>query len=241
MAKTLVLGLYFWFVLAFTSLFLAPYGLLVLCGRRALAYRYAKAVGRTWARHLLWVGRVSVRVVGIRNYPRGARRICVVSNHQGYADILLLEACLPEIGGFVAKEELRLVPVLSTWMRIFRCVFIDRRSVRRGARAIDKAVENIRAGYPMLIFPEGTRSQSARVGLFKGGSLKLAVDSEATIVPVTIDGAYKVLEERRVLRSARTRLIVHSPLPFEEYRSLRRRELAERLSSKISAPLQAGS
>ncbi len=124
-------------------------------------------------------------------------------------------------------------------MKIFRCVFIDRGSVRRGVRAIDRAVENIRRGYPMLIFPEGTRSQSAKVGQFKGGSLKLAVESEATIVPVTIDGAYKVLEEGRKLRSAKTRLIIHSPLPFENYSSLRRRELADRLSSTISGPLQS--
>jgi 1-acyl-sn-glycerol-3-phosphate acyltransferase len=239
MARTFVLGLYFWTLLGATSFFLVPYGLLSVLGQNAPAYWYAKAVARTWARHLLWLGRISVRVVGLDHYPRSARRVCIVSNHQGYADILLLEAYLPEVGGFVAKEELKLVPVLSTWMKIFRCVFIDRRSVRRGTRALDKAVRNTRDGYPMLIFPEGTRSQSGRVGLFKGGSLKLAVEAEATIVPVTIDGTYKVLEEQRRIRPATTRLIVHPPVHSGEYRHLRRGELAERLSAIISAPLES--
>lgn len=238
MTTTLVLALYFWILLAATSLFLVPYGLLNLFAQKAAAYRYAKTVARTWARHLLWVGRISVRVLGTDHYPRHAGRVCVVSNHQGYADILLLEAYLPDVGGFVAKKELRMVPVMSTWMRIFRCVFIDRRSVRRGNRALDKAVRNIRDGYPMLIFPEGTRSHSGRVGSFKGGSLKLPVEAEATIVPVTIDGTYRILEERGRLRPAATRLIIHAPVSSGEYRHLRRSELAERLSAIISAPLE---
>ncbi|MFP4430039.1 MAG: lysophospholipid acyltransferase family protein [Spirochaetota bacterium] len=239
MTKTLAIGLYFWTLLGATSFLLVPYGLLRLLGQNAVAYRYAKAVARTWARHLLWFGRISVRIDGLEHYPRGARRVCIVGNHQGYADILLLEAHLPEVGGFVAKEELKLVPVLSTWMRIFRCVFIDRGSVRRGTRALDKAVRNIRDGYPMLIFPEGTRSHSRRVGLFKGGSLKLAVEAEATIVPVTIDGTYKALEEHRRIRPAKTRLIVHPPVSPGEYRHLRRGELAELLRKIVSAPLKS--
>lgn len=239
MTKTFVLGLYFWTLLGATSFLLVPYGLLNVLGQGVLAHRYARAVARSWARHLLWVGRISVQVMGLEHYPRSDRRVCIVSNHQGYADILLLEAYLPKVGGFVAKKELRMVPVLSTWMRIFRCVFIDRRSVRKGTRALDKAVQHIRDGYPMLIFPEGTRSHSARIGFFKGGSLKLPVEAKATIVPVTIDGTYKVLEERRRLRPATTRLIVHPPIPAGEYQELRRGTLAERLSAIISGPLES--
>ena len=239
MLTTAALGLYFWALLFTTSLFLAPYGVLVLLGQSSPAYEYAKTVARVWAHHLLWLGRIDVDVHGLENYPRGSRRICVVSNHQGYADILLLEAYLPDIGGFVAKQELKWVPILSTWMRIFHCVFIDRRSIRRGSRAIERAVGYVRRGFPMLIFPEGTRSHSARMGSFKGGSLKLAIDSEATIVPVTIDGTYRVIEQKGRLQPARTTLVIHPPLAPEEYVDARRGELAARLANVISEPLNS--
>lgn len=237
MLTTAVLGLYFWALLFATSLFLAPYAILVILGQRSTAYEYAKTVARVWAHHLLWLGRIEVDVYGLDNYPRGVPRICVVSNHQGYADILLLEAYLPDIGGFVAKQELKWVPVLSNWMRIFHCVFIDRRSVRRGTRAIDRAVSYVKQGFPMLIFPEGTRSHSKQMGRFRGGSLKLAVDSEATIVPVTIDGTFRVLEQNGRLQPARTTLTVHPPIEPEEYLDIRRGELATRLAHIISEPL----
>lgn len=237
MLITLGLGLYFWTLLLTTSLFLVPYGILRFLGESVPAYSYAKTVARLWARHLLWLGRIDVEVRGLENYPRRAARLCVVSNHQGYADILLLEAHLPEIGGFVAKRELRWVPIMSTWMRIFRCVFIDRRSVRRGGRAIERAVRHVESGYPMLIFPEGTRSRSSRMGSFKAGSLKLAVDSKATIVPVTLQGTYRVYEERGRLRPAATEMIIHPPVSYREYRHLRRGELAHLLARRIAAPL----
>ncbi len=237
MLLSVLLGLYFWTVLVSTAFFLAPYAVLRGLGQESVSYRYATVVARTWARHLLWVARVGVSVDGLENYPRKAPRVCVVSNHQGYADILLLEAYLPAIGGFVAKEELRQIPILSTWMRVFRCVFINRKNVRRGVAAINRAIAHIKNGYPMLIFPEGTRSLSRRMGRFRSGALKLAIDSQATIVPVTLDGTYRILEEKGRLRRVHTRMILHPPLDFAEYRGTPRSDLSGRLGAIIGRAL----
>ena len=66
--------------------------------------------------------------------------------------------------------------------------------MKQSAQTIIDGIKQLKAGINMVIFPEGTRSKGAPVGEFKAGSFKLATKSKAPIVPVTIDGTYKVME-----------------------------------------------
>jgi 1-acyl-sn-glycerol-3-phosphate acyltransferase len=74
-------------------------------------------------------------------------------------------------------------------------VFIDRQNPREAVNAINQAAENIKAGYSMGIFPEGTRTRDASVGEFKNGAFKIAQKTGCPIVPIAISGSYKLWED----------------------------------------------
>jgi len=78
---------------------------------------------------------------------------------------------------------------------------------------MNEAVENVKNGHSMFIFPEGTRSKNGEIGEFKKGSMRLAVKSEAPIVPITIEGARKIFEENNCrFRAAEVTLTIGKPI-----------------------------
>ena len=147
---------------------------------------------RTWA---LWIIRVSgarLRVLrGTALLDRGP--LIFVSNHQSFFDIFALLACLPVQFRFLAKESLFRVPFLGWHLRRAGHVPVDRANPRVAYRSLQSAVEQIRAGTSVLIFPEGSRSETGQVGSFKKGSLRLALASGAPVVPVAIYGTSLIL------------------------------------------------
>lgn len=135
-----------------------------------------------------------------------------VANHQSYFDIPLMVQIIDKPMGFVAKKEMMKVPVLGTWIKRIKSVFIDRENVREALKTISEGVENIKNGYSMFIFPEGTRGKGGPIKEFKKGSLKLATKSGAPIIPITIDGAHNVLEATGKLQKAHVKITIHEPI-----------------------------
>ena len=76
-------------------------------------------------------------------------------------------------------------------------VFINRRNLRASIDAIHKAGENIRKGHSMVIFPEGTRSKTGEIASFKHGAVRMATESGACVVPVTVKGLRDSFEDRK--------------------------------------------
>lgn len=150
-----------------------------------------------WMGAMLRLAGVTVAVTGRENIPEAP---CVfVSNHQGNFDIPLLLRHLDSPHGVVAKAELHRVPFIRVWMRYLGCVFIDRQNPRQSVTALNEAGRNVQNGRSMIVFPEGTRSRGDNVGEFKSGGFKVAFKVGAPIVPVCIDGSYKVMEANRML------------------------------------------
>lgn len=135
-------------------------------------------------------------VDGVRRLSRSGKPLCFVSNHTSLLDIPAILS-LHIRTGFVAKKELLLVPGVNVWILAIHSVFINRKSLKEGAKSIEKAVSNIKRGYPMYIFPEGRRSKNGVIGSFKKGSFRLATESQALVVPITIKGLRVGLEDRR--------------------------------------------
>jgi 1-acyl-sn-glycerol-3-phosphate acyltransferase len=131
---------------------------------------------------------------GLETIPTD-RPVVLVSNHQGSYDIAVFLAFMPFPHAYLAKVETLKLPMLRTWMKYMRCVFIDRKSLRQTAKAIVDGIEVIKAGQSMVLFPEGTRSKSDHMGEFKPGAFKLATKPGVPVVPVTIQGTYRIMEE----------------------------------------------
>ncbi|KYH34748.1 1-acyl-sn-glycerol-3-phosphate acyltransferase [Clostridium tepidiprofundi DSM 19306] len=156
------------------------------------ANRYLDEVVMEWANFVIDSIGIDLEVIGRENIPN--KSCLFVSNHQSNLDIPALLSAVGKPIGLVAKKEMEKLPIMPYWMNEMHCVFIDRENPREGLKAINKGAENLKQGYSMAIFPEGTRSKGSKMGEFKKGSLKMALKAKVPVVPVTIDGTYKSLE-----------------------------------------------
>lgn len=178
----------------------------------------------------IWVDKVidifdlTVNVSGRENIP--AEGSCVfISNHQGYADIVVLfKAAQGRQIGFIAKDSLEKVPYFGKWIRAIRGVFIKRGDTREALKSIQAGVQTLKDGYSLVIFPEGTRSRKAEMGTFKPGSFKLATKARVPIVPVSINGTRHMFEDKGVITGGATvDILIH---PYIETASLDRHQTA---------------
>lgn len=192
---SVVYGIAFWFFISLSMAGFIPYYLLRALGREGEAWYYLGALSRIVGRLLLASTGTRLHVEGRENIPRG-RPYCYIVNHQSYADILTMMAATPEAVGFIAKADLKNVPVVRTWMVVLGCYFLKRDSLKDGMRAILYGADRVKKGYPMVIFPEGTRSKGPDMLPFRKGGVKLATKARAWAVPVSIHGAYRILEQK---------------------------------------------
>ncbi len=176
----------------------------------AAAYDYVKKTALLWSNH-------TIKSIGINLEIRGQENLidepCLfVANHQSLLDIPALIVAINKPVGFIGKKELSKIPVLSKWMGRSKSIFLDRENVREAIKSMNEGIENIKKGYSMAIFPEGTRSKSDNVLDFKKGSLKLALKPLAPIIPVSINGTYKSLEEHNRVRKADVIVTINKPI-----------------------------
>ena len=193
-------------------------------------------IGKRWARNTLKITGTTVEIHGEENVVDGP---CLfVSNHQSYMDIPIIVSIAKSHLGFVAKKELAEVPLFGIWIKRTRSLFLDRENTREAIKVILEGVNYLKEGHSLCIFPEGTRSKSNNVGSFKKGSLKLALKSGVPIVPVTIDGAYKILEENNRLRKAHVIVTVDKPIYTEGMTKEEQNDLIDEIKSKIVKNLE---
>ncbi|MGE5371625.1 MAG: lysophospholipid acyltransferase family protein [Solirubrobacterales bacterium] len=212
MVRTLFFALYFWVILILTLIPYVPLRIACMMGRRKEVTGYIQGIVNLWARNMLWVTGAQLEIYGLANLPREHNRICFVSNHQGYADIVTILGCLPRPLGFISKLELTNIPILGLWMRMIQCVFVKRDAHGSSGNAIAYAADCMKDEWAMVIFPEGTRSKGKPVGPFKPGVLKLVELSGATVVPISVQGSFRIWEEKGKVQPARIRLVIHQPM-----------------------------
>lgn len=201
-------------------------------GEEEKAEKFLHSTVFYWAKQVLKKAGVKVEAKGVENVPDGA--CCFVANHQGNFDILAILASIDKPMGFIAKKEMAKIPLISRWMRNIRCVFIDRENVRESLKAINEGANNLKNGYSMVIFPEGTRSKSHNIGEFKKGSLKMATKAKVPIVPITIDGSYKIFEEHNGwLRKGEIKLTIEKPIYLEKLSQEEQKNLSEIVKAEI--------
>lgn len=192
----------------------------------------------TWGKKMLEFVDVDLTVVGRENLPTEGP-VVYVSNHQGYADIVVLCAALDTIQmGFVAKKELDKVPLYGPWIHEIRSVLIERDNPRESLKAILKGVKNIEEGYSMVIFPEGTRSQGPEMGEFKGGALKLATKPKVPIIPVTIDGTYRCFEQDGYIHGAKVKVMIHPAVPTADLTKEEEKEISDKVQEIVKNGLK---
>lgn len=172
---------------------------------------------RPWARSILWVCGVRVKVEGLDNVDSGLPRI-YMTNHQSFFDIFVLLSCLPVDFKFILKRELTRIPILGPAMKRAGYISIDRDDPRKAVKSMEQAADRIRAGASVLIFPEGTRSQDGSLQPFKKGGFHLALKSGCDIVPVSIVNTHRIAEKGSLrINRGDVSMIVGKAIPVSEY------------------------
>jgi 1-acyl-sn-glycerol-3-phosphate acyltransferase len=148
-----------------------------------IEHRVSQLLAQRLLRHL----DLSVEVRGAANVA-GLERYAVASTHASYLDWAVLLGYFPSPLRFIAKRELTRMPVIGNYLRL-RGVLIDRRRGKTARDAIEAAAHDGQP-WPILIFPEGTRSPDGQVQPFKPGGLRLLAEAGRPLVPVCIVGTY---------------------------------------------------
>lgn len=145
---------------------------------------------------VLFVAGTKVTVLGEENLPKD-RSVLYVGNHRSFFDIIINYRLVPGLTGFVAKKETNKVPFLRLWMKNVKCLFLDRQDIKQGLQIILTAIEQVKNGISIFIFPEGTRNKEEGTFLpFKAGSFKIATKSGCDIIPVAICNSAAILENQ---------------------------------------------
>ena len=124
-------------------------------------------------------------------------------------------------------------------METMKCVFIKRDDVRGSIKLINEvAAQQVKDGLPMVIFPEGTRSGGHEVAPFKGGSFSLVTNSQAPVVPITIENTHLVL--KNFPKKTQIRVTIHPAIYPETYTQMNRNQLAAQVYEQVVSGFQRG-
>ncbi|NFK77899.1 1-acyl-sn-glycerol-3-phosphate acyltransferase [Clostridium botulinum] len=235
--KSLIFYLGFAFYMLLSLLRIIKLKYLKRKGNKEEIDRYINKSVVGWANFIVNGIGIKINKKGLENVPDGP---CLfVGNHQGLLDVPVVVSSLDKYVGFVAKKEMLKLKILTYWMKEMKCVFMDRQNVRAAVKTINEGVENLKNGYSMLIFPEGTRSRGENLGEFKKGSMKLGIKAGVPIVPIAINGTYNVLEANgRKIKAADVDLIICPPIYPNELSKEEQNNLSATIKDIIQKELE---
>lgn len=194
-------------------------------------------VARAWARQLLAIGGVRVRVEGLERIQPGGSYI-FVSNHVSFMDTPVLIAQLPVQFRFLAKRGLFQIPFLGNHLHRAGHIPIPRDDVRGMLKALSFAAEVVQQrGICLLIFPEGGRTHDG-LGLqeFKDGAAYLAVKSGVPVVPLGLLGMERILPMGSAhVRGGEAIMRIGEPIPTQGLALKQHKELTQRLRAEVAA------
>lgn len=181
----------------------------------------------------------SVEHEGVENVPEDGA-VIIAGNHPSYLDPLLVGLPIKRTIRFMAWDALFKVPVLGQIIKAIGAFPVDIRK-GRGEAAFREALRVLESGAALGIFPEGQRSEQAAMGELRTGVARLAIESGAPIVPVTIGGATRAWPKWKLLpRSAKIIVRYHEPIRLsEEERAANRdnREFHQQVMQRVAASI----
>ncbi len=172
---------------------IALFLLILLCFVVDRSGRLVHSIGAFWCRIILALSGVRVKVDGADRIPRQGP-VIFLSNHQGAFDIPALQGYIPVQFRWVAKKSLFKIPVIGWTMSLAGYIGIDREHAAVALRNIEEAAAKIRSGTSVLVFPEGTRSDTGKLLPFKRGAFMLVDKSGVPVVPVAIQGTKDIMK-----------------------------------------------
>jgi 1-acyl-sn-glycerol-3-phosphate acyltransferase len=193
--------------------------------------------GVVWSRFNAFMVPMFVKVSGKKNIKPGTSYI-VIPNHQSYFDVFLIYGWLGLDIKWVMKKELHKIPGLGFGSEKVGHIFIDRSNNRAAIDSLAKAKKRLVNGTSVVIFPEGTRSETGKTGDFKRGAFKLAIELGLPILPVTVINTKNILPANSLnIMPGKVSMVIHEPVDISLYTEDMMAELILRVKTIIISAL----
>ena len=184
-----ILSLWAWLVLVLCILIWFPVMVILLLvtgpfdrGRYIVGYVFRRIGPAMATLNPLWQFRYSGTMPQNPRHP-----YVVVSNHESFADILLISH-LPWEMKWLSKAELFRIPIMGWMMWLAGDIPVKRGFGPSAVEAMERCRKALRQRVSVMIFPEGTRSKTAELLPFKDGAFRLAVEAGVPILPLALSG-----------------------------------------------------
>ncbi len=203
-------------------------------GIRKTSATTAQKYPRAWARIILSITGVRVRVIGVENLDPETTYI-FAGNHTSQFDIYSFQAAFPHDFRWIAKKELFNIPVFGLAMQRVGFIPIDRSRGRKALTSLNLAAQRIAAGSSVLVFPEGTRSKDGKLDKFKSGAFLLAIKSGVPVVPIGFNGTFSILPSGKLFpKSGEIIIRIGKPISTTQYKTKNKQEIAELVYSQVA-------
>ena len=183
---------------------------------------------------------VKLTVIGEEQVPTD-EPVLYIGNHRSYFDIVISYARCPRLTGYIAKDSMLKIPLLSTWMKRLNCLFINREDIKESLKTILAGIENVKNGISMCIYPEGTRGKGVDeldMLPFKEGSLKIAEKTGCKIVPMAMTGSADIFENHvPFIRKSRVILEYGAPIDISQLSKEDKKKLGGYCQAEIARML----
>ncbi len=174
------------------------------------------------SRGAIWLGKwflgLRLRVLGLEGLDKNKAYV-FMPNHLSFLDGPLMFMIIPRAVRILLKKEVFRIPIIGWAMKIAEFIPVDRKGIRGGKKSVDRATSLMREkGYDFLIFPEGTRSLDGKLKFLKRGGFFLALNSQTDIVPVSIQGTFKLMPKGQFsVKRGKIKVVFHPTISVQDY------------------------
>ena len=185
-----------------------------------------------------------IRISGVKLVVHNPERMSAtdgrvyISNHVSWFDIFALASVIPRYT-WIAKQELKKIPLFGGAAKAAGIVFIDRDNRKAAFESYKVAAEDVKRGRSVIICPEGTRGRDYHLRPFKKGPFVLAIASQAPIIPTVVYGTREVMPKGSFrVRKGEVHLHFLEPVPTQDYTYEDRAHLMETVWSRMAGEMK---
>ena len=231
-----------------SNIFRAPFffAATALFGTLALIASIWAKTGRTQHRIAQAWARACLRISGAKLTVRGAENLrrypvaVYAANHTSYMDTPVVFGTLPFQFRILAKKELWTMPFIGWYLNRSGQIAVDTDNPRATLSSLSNGVKALRAGMPLFVFPEGSRTPDGELKEFLAGAAFLAIRAQVPVIPVALSGVYDLLPiHASHFYPCEVSLIAGEPIDTRGMTPRQVDELTERLRSEIAGMLAA--
>ena len=184
-------------------------------------------IAKIWTNSILFAAGVKLTVEGLEKIDPKKSYI-FIGNHQSHFDVLSVFSALPLTVRFMAKKELFKIPVFGWSLYASGTIKIDRSNRERAIKSMNNALDRIKRGVSVVVFPEGTRSEDGKIREFKKGGFVLAIKGGIPIVPVSISGSRFILPKNRLrIHPGKIKIVMGDLIQTSDYGYQERAKLSK--------------